>query len=635
MKKLLFLIGIIVLVNSQAEDLSQLLQKLDNKKELYHKTKIESAGLLIVYTKNDIEKMQIHTLKDILKSLRFFTYKEGYVGEPALSPSGGSSVLSSLFRLYIDGHEVSSSIYGSSIFQFAELDLGFVDHVEIYQGASAISFGNEPGLVTIRIYSKDPKKEQGNTVTLQGDTQSGFHSSILCTQATNKHSLLVYALGGKTNRENIANGTTNYSKDSTHNNFYAKYNFEDKGSLAVGYFTKKKDAFVGVGMAHTPINPNSIEKKHAFVNFNYTFSNALKLELSADDMQHRLLFSDSNQIRIVQNPNPFTYFDGKFSENIFKSTLKQNIKHKQGNFIWGLQGIYKSYDIKHMKMDGVNFASQSGPTKLKILSAYTEESFNIDENNLLIGTLKIDNYSDDYNSASDTEYIARVGYIHLFSPSFSSKFFIAKTYLYPGFAYTSTFPNSYFSNPSLGAEHYDHFSTEFEYKLKNDTFKIGGAYAIAKDGITMNPSTHSFTNIEQKIKTSRIYTDYSHSFNLLNTISAEIYTTYFIGDERSEKSSMSGGYIRSINTIGKFDIFNEIIYRNSYTYPLPAVIGGPIKIKAGFDYNIGITWNINHAFTASLKGENIFGKASQTPIYGLGGVDRSDKRVIAQVKYFF
>ena len=637
MKKLIFLISIIILTNlqAQAEDLSQLLQKLDNKEELYHKTKVESAGLLILYTKNDIEKMQIHTLKDILKSLRFFTYKEGYVGESALSPSGGSSVVSSMFRLYIDGHEVSSSIYGSSIFQFSELDLGFVDHVEIYQGASAISFGNEPGLVTIHIYSKDPKKEQGNTISLRGDTQGGFDNSILYTQATNKHSLLVYALGGKTDRKNITNGTTNYSKDSTHNNFYAKYNFEDKGSLAVGYFAKKKDAFVGVGMAHKPINPNSIERKHTFINFNYSFSNALKLELSADDMQHRLLFSDSNQIRIVQNPNPFTYFDGKFSENIFKSSLKQNIKHKQGNFIWGLQGIYKSYDIKHMKMDGVNFVSQGEITELKILSAYAEESFNIDQNNLLIGTLKLDNYSDDYNSASDTEYIARAGYIHLFSPSFSSKIFIAKTYLYPGFAYTSTFPNSYFANPSLGAEHYDHFSTEFKYKLKNDTFKIGGAYVVAKDNITLNPSTNSFTNIEQKIKTSRVYTDYSHSFNPLNTISAEIYNTYFIGDERSEKSSMSGGYIRSINTIGKFDIFNEIIYRSSYTYPLPAVIGGPIKIKAGFDYNIGITWNINHALTASLKGENIFGKASQTPIYGLGGVDSLDKRVIAQVKYFF
>ena len=637
MKKLLFFIAIIAFVNLQAEDLSLLLQKLDNKKELYHKTKVESAGLLIVYTKNDIEKMQIHTLKDILKSLRFFTYREGYVGETALSPSGESSVSSSMFRLYIDGHEVSSSVYGSSMLQFGELDLGFADHVEIYQGANAISFGNEPGLITIRIYSKDPKKEGGSTLALRGDSRGGFDSSILCTQTSDNsdHSLLVYALGGKIDRKKVNNGPISYSKDSTHKTFYAKYNFKNRANLAIGYFAKKKDAFVGVGMAHTPMNPNNIEKKHAFINFNYSFPNALQLELSIDDAQHRLLLSDANKIRIVQSPTPFTYFDGKFSEDIFKSSVKQNIKHKQGNFIWGLQGIYKSYDIEHMQMDGVNFTSQGGPTNLKIFSGYAEESFNIDQNNLLIGTLKIDNYSDNCNSGSNTEYIARAGYIHLFSPSLSSKIFIARTYLYPGFAYTGTFPKSYFSNPSLGAEYYDHYSTEFKYKTKSDTVKIGGFYVTIKDKIVLNPSTYAFVNSKQNIDTSYIYADYSHAFNALNSISAEIYTTYFMGDKRVKKSSMSGGYIRSINTIGKFDIFNEIIYRSSYTYPLPASIGGPIKIKAGFDYNMGIKWNVNHALTVSLKGENIFSKASQTPIYGLGGTDSFDKRVIAQVKYFF
>ena len=638
MKKLLFFVSSIVFfTNLQAEDLSQLLQKLDNKKELYHKTKVESAGLLIVYTRNDLEKMQIYTLKDILKSLRFFTYQERYVGESALSPSGESSVVSSMFRLYIDGHEVSSSIYGSSMLQFGELDLGFIDHVEIYQGPNAISFGNEPGLVTIRIYSKDPKKEGGSTLALQGDSRGSFNSSILYTQTSdnNKNSLLAYALGGKRDRKKVNNGSTGYSKDSTDKTFYAKYNFQNRANLAIGYFTNKKDAFVGVGMAHTPIDPNSIERKHAFINFSYSFPNALQLEFSIDDVQHRLLFSDANKIRIVQSPTPFTYFDGKFSEDIFKSLVKQNIKHKQGNFIWGLQAIYKSYNIEHMKMDGKDFTLRDGPSNLKIFSGYAEESFNIDQNNLLIGTLKIDNYHDNYNSNSNTEYIARAGYIHLFSSSLSSKFFIARTYLYPGFAYTSIFPNSYFSNPSLGAEHYNHYSAEFKYQSNSNIAKIGGAYITTEDKIVINPSTRTFINSKQNIDTSRIYAGYSHSFDALNSISTEIYTTYFMGDNRAKKSPMSGGYIRSINTIGRFDIFNEIIYRSSYTYPLPASMGGPIKIKAGFDYDMGVKWNVNHAITLSLKGENIFGKASKTPIYGLGGVDSIDRRVIARMEYFF
>ena len=79
MKKICFACLIAFFIfNLQAEDISELLQKLNNTEELYHKTKIESAGLLILYTRDDLERMQTYKLKDVLKSLRFFTYKEGY-----------------------------------------------------------------------------------------------------------------------------------------------------------------------------------------------------------------------------------------------------------------------------------------------------------------------------------------------------------------------------------------------------------------------------------------------------------------------------------------------------------------------------------------------------------------------------
>ncbi len=638
MKKIYFvcLIAFFIL-NLRAEDISELLQKLNNTEELYHKTKVESAGLLILYTRDDLERMQAYKLKDVLKSLRFFTYKEGYIGESALSPSGGSSVVSPMFRLYIDNHEVSSSIYGSSMLQFSELDLGFVDHIEIYEGGNAISFGNEPGLVTIRIYSKEPTREKGSTLALQGDSEGSKTSKICYTDTfnDNKQSVLLYALLGKTDRKELYGNGSNYSKDTTNNTFYTRYIFKDKGSISAGYFAKEKDAFVGVGMAHTPIEPNRVDRKHLFLNIQYLLPNAFELNLSADNIKHNMLFSDTNKIRIVQNPNPFTYFDGKFSETLYKATLKQNIEHNKGDFKWGLQGIKKSYKINHMLMDGNDSTTISGPSKLNIFSVFGEERFNIDENNLLIGTIKFDNYSDNFNAESHTEYIARLGYIHLFSSVLSSKIFISRTYLYPGFAYTSTFPNNYFSNSSLGAEHHNFIIGELKYNTSNDTTKIGGVYKILEDKILLDSGSRMFVNSSKKNKTIRVYANYTHHFNSLNKISTEIYNTYFIGDDIVKKSSMTGAYIRSINTIGRFDIFNELIYRSSYTYPLPAYIGGPINIKSGYDYNVGVKWHINNAFTLSVKGENIFGKASKTPIYGLGAVDNLDRRVMAQVEYFF
>ena len=627
---LLFLLSIL-----QAQDISTLLQRLDDTKALYHKTKVESAGLVMVYSRFDLDRMQAYTLKDVLKSLRFFTYKEGYVGEPALSPSGGNSVVSSMFRLYIDNYEVSSAIYGSSMLQFAQMDLGFVDHIEIYEGGNAISFGNEPGLVTIRVYSKEAKRENGTSIATLADSRGTKEAKACYTKVIDaKSSLLAYFSGESIKREHVYQNSSDFSKDSKGQTFYLKYDFNDKDHIALGRFNQNRDAFVGVGMKHTPLKPNEIDRLSSFLNFSLSLPLSFKLNISFDKTSHRMLFSDKNRIFIVQNPKPFVYFDGEFSETVYKLELKNSFEHKNGNFKWGLQEIQKSYSIDHMLMGGNAFTNPSGPSRLNITSVYGEESYNIDENNLLIATLKMDNYHDNYNSNNSIETIARLGYIHLFTPNFVFKTFLSKSYLYPGFAYTSSFPNIYLNNPDLKAEHYSFAIAELKYDMLKSSFKLNALYIQNSDPILFDHISKKFINGDDNFDTFRFSVGYTYRFDLQNKIEAGFYSTHFF-DDVAEKSPTSGASFKILNSIGKFDIFNEIIYRNSYTYPLPAVLGGPIKIKKGFDYNAGVKWHINHAFTASFKGENILGKASKTPIFGLGGTDASDRRFMVQMEYFF
>ena len=619
----------------QAQDISKLLQKLDNTKALYHKTKVESAGLVIVYSRFDLDRMQAYTLKDVLKSLRFFTYREGYVSEPALSPSGGSSVVSSIFRLYIDNYEVSSAIYGSAMLQFAQMDLGFVDHIEIYEGGNAISFGNEPGLVTIRIYSKEAKRENGTTIATLLDNRGTKEAKVCYAKTIDaKSSFLAYLSGGNIKREHIYQNTSDFSKDSNRQSFYLKYNFKDKDYIALGRFKQNRDAFVGVGMRHTPLEPNETDRLSSFLNFSLSLPLSFKLNTSISKSSHRMLFSDKNGIFIVQNPKPFVHFDGKFSEILYKFELKNSFEHKNGNFKWGLQEIQKSYSIDHMLMDNSAFTNPSGPSRLNITSAYGEESYNIDENNLLIATLKIDNYHDNYSSNSSTETIARLGYIHLFTPKFVFKTFLSKSYIYPGFAYTSSFPNIYLNNPNLKAEHYNFAIVEFKYDILKNSFELNAAYNRNSDPVLFDHVSKMFINGDDNYDTLRFSVGYTYRFDLQNKIEAEFYSTHFF-DDVVKKSPTSGASFKILNSIGRFDIFNEIIYRNGYTYPLPSILGGPIEIKKGFDYNAGIKWHINHAFTVNFKGENILGKASKTPIFGLGATSAIDRRFMVQMEYFF
>ena len=66
---------------SVAEGIDSLLQEYEKNSELSNKTKDESAGNLIVYTRDDLERMQAESLQDVLKSLRLFSYIENRIGQ--------------------------------------------------------------------------------------------------------------------------------------------------------------------------------------------------------------------------------------------------------------------------------------------------------------------------------------------------------------------------------------------------------------------------------------------------------------------------------------------------------------------------------------------------------------------------
>ena len=62
------------------EDIDSLLDNYTKESAFDIKTKMDSAGHNIVYTRNELDKMQAHTLKDILKSIRHLTMMDNNLG---------------------------------------------------------------------------------------------------------------------------------------------------------------------------------------------------------------------------------------------------------------------------------------------------------------------------------------------------------------------------------------------------------------------------------------------------------------------------------------------------------------------------------------------------------------------------
>lgn len=634
MKKtiLLLLLSLLTIQSLEANNISSLLSNINNKNEMYHKTEVESAGTLILFSRKKMNRMQIHTLKDILVSLRFFNYREDTAGEPSMSPSGFSSITSSMFRLYIDNHELSSSIYGSSMLQFSNLNLGFADHIEIYEGGNAISFGNEPGLITIRIYSKDPNKEKISSISGFIDNRNSTTEEICHTDFSKKKSSLMYISLANINRKKEYYNT--YSKDYNSKIFYMKYNLSKRDILNIGYFNQDKDTFMGVGNKHNIVNPNNDNRKHLFMEYQHKYKNNLNLSLSLDNIKNNLLFSDKSGIQVLNVPS-FNKFNGKFTENIFKINMKKIFTLNKNKLLIGLQDIYKKYKINYMNMDKYSYnLPNEGPSSLNIFSVYMEDKYYINLYNLFIVSMKYDIYRNNYNNKNYSEESERLGYIHLFTNNISSKTFISKTYLYPGFGYTSTFPKWIYPNPNLSSEKYYNYIEELNYKNKRINSKIGVTFTTSKDNIYIN-SNNKFFNNKNFIKTLRYYLNTNYTINYLNNVEFEIYNTKFLTNKLNATSSMYGGYIRLINSIGKFDIFNEMIFKSSYTYAKTEFTQHNIKVNFGYNYNMGIKWKIKRNLILSLKGENIFNKASKSPVYGINTTNGIDQKLIIGMRYFF
>ncbi|MCX6053144.1 MAG: Plug domain-containing protein [Campylobacterales bacterium] len=72
------------------DDVGSMLQNLRKKSELHNETKEENAGFVTIYSREDLDRMQAYTLKDILKSTPFMTFQEGGTGTPGIANWGCS-----------------------------------------------------------------------------------------------------------------------------------------------------------------------------------------------------------------------------------------------------------------------------------------------------------------------------------------------------------------------------------------------------------------------------------------------------------------------------------------------------------------------------------------------------------------
>ncbi|MFA6192279.1 MAG: TonB-dependent receptor plug domain-containing protein [Sulfurimonas sp.] len=604
------------------DNIDSMLQNLRKKSELHNKTKEENAGFVTIYSREDLDRMQAYTLKDILKSIPFMTYQEGLVGTPTIANVGSALNYMPNTRLYIDNHEVSSTYFGSAFYIYGDMKLGFVDHIEVYQGGNGLDFGIESSLRTIRVYTKTPHRENNTQAKILADNRGSLSEHIYSGQEIDDVEYGVYVSGNQNNREDFNNNGSNLSKDAKKT--HVLMTLKTKGfNLLTSRYDSLQDGFAGYGANSAPKGTNEINKYHQFLYASYDIVDNLTAYASIDDSMSSMNFYEPNGY----NRGLSSSLDVKWKENIYKGGIKGSKIVASNYFKYGFEYAEKTLKPEQSEYENLNTLNVKGPTCINLNSIYVEDSFKITEASTLTGTTKLDHFSDNYNNEAKIEPVFRVGYTYDFYEDYKAKISYNHTYISPSLFYTTTYSGKTQVNPEILPSRYNGLTTEFAKKSNNTQVKVGAIYFELENGIYFNSISKQYDNINTKTKLTNLYLEFKYSFDLFNSLDFNVYRG--VNSENLQYSSDRGATVRLLNTYNKFNFFNEITYRSDYTSV------ENIKIDAGFDYSLGASYKVNKKLSFDIKGENIFNKASQTPILGVGSVSSIDRTFIFGMEYLF
>jgi iron complex outermembrane receptor protein len=170
-KKIIFLLSILLYAFTvySADNLDQLLSEYSEKADLSNKTKIESSGSLIVFTRKDLDRMKVKSLNELIELIPFLRYNIDNYGYTNPFYTVFELNTSQLFKVYINDREVYTPLTKSSLTLISMLDLEYIDHIEVYLGMSSFSKETSSAITTIKMYTKDPKREATNVTGISTD----------------------------------------------------------------------------------------------------------------------------------------------------------------------------------------------------------------------------------------------------------------------------------------------------------------------------------------------------------------------------------------------------------------------------------------------------------------------------------
>ncbi len=592
--KLFFLYILTFSTLLSAYNIDQMLDLYRKDSDLSNKTKNESLGHLTVYTRDDIERMQAHNLGELLNSLRSFRYDENLFGMPDVLHTDPSLYGSDVVKIFINDHEITSSFTGSGLFIYGNIDLGFVDHVEVYEGSTATYVNSEPSIITVKLYSKDPQRERGTHIQAYSGSRGTNNENISYSSASKDLKYYVYASHSDIDRTNYTHDGYNLSRDYKNSHALMTVDYK-KIKVGAEYIDHKMDPFLSLSMFATPKDGDiSYKLKRVSATTTFLQDDSLKLSLSFIRINENLnLYMDGTRWT-TNYLDLFLPQDSLVSESIddvYNVKLEKKLAYKANHFIVGSEYVKKSMHDTTIYNNGV---LDTTPTLIdnSILSFYLQDDYALSANQIVTASVKHNIY---HNKSEITQrnfetLQARLGYIAT-SKSSSFKAFASQMQLPTEQYVLAAVPNA-----EIEVLRIRDVSAEYSKKIENHTIGTCLEYIQNENSQIMiaQGAAKYYNNYSASVK-------YNYKFDPFNNLKSMAYINKYINPITLETERVNGAFVRLLNTWRRFDIYNEADYYRLKKSPIN-----------GINYNIGIRYKATNALIFSVKGTNVFNSAAKS-----------------------
>ncbi len=576
-----------------AAPISDLLNEYEKASDLSQKTKDESAGNLILYTRDDIERMQAQTLKDLLKTVRFFYYAENRMGQPDSLNQDPVTFFSSSMRVYMNDHEMLSSTLGSGFAYFGDIELDFIDHVEIYEGFPQMDFGVEPATMVIRLYTKDARHDSGGRLKLNVGSQGANTQNAYYSEAFEDFSYFAY-LGRYDNaRKSISEDGNDIGRSSVTNRFYGSLATEDHRFELHGY-EQDGDAFL-TSLIGTPPESSSQEIRAIDMSLHSAFlDKTLIFDLSyfKGSLEQKAEFTTP----IIVPPKPIfaTSYEQKLFDESLTASLKKAWKFEHSEMIAGVQFRRKWFDLGHATFNGVTMEVEQAYDEQDIYSFFLQDMISLRENQML--TLSITNQIYKMDSKVPVEepdlVQLRAGYI-ITGEAWTSKTFLTRQQFAPE-PYMTVNPQ--YGNIDLKSETYTQVFQEFDYKVARSNNRIVLGYGQRENMPYLSDTTFTMLSSDIDVYTFSSAYEFTHHFRENDKFEFQAaYSRSSSPVDDSEHVDYKSVVMRMLNSYEKVDLFNEFFWKENGS-----------SSQSGIDYSLGVRYFPIRDLSFNIKGENIF-----------------------------